>query len=218
MGVDSNDELKEMHQRTLSQAYHSMNTQFILMIRDACTSDARQKSRDSEALRRILFAPDIQLSIDTNVFTGVSLPIDPWDILPVRMWFEIIQRFEGIVDAININFVKEFGDLIKNSKSSIYEVKQQYNALVLPVSKNFTTLQGFLDYLGCAVEEESIRRKSLMKDAEGEAWKQADDLIASARSEGAILSDELIAKAVKLAEEYLKRITVVEDVSATGLQ
>ena len=40
----------------------------------------------------------------------------------------------------------------------------------------------------------------------GLAWRQADDLLAKARNEGAILNDETILKAVKLAEEYLNHI------------
>lgn len=52
-----------------------------------------------------------------------------------------------------------------------------------------------------------ISRKVLQQDAEGRAWQQADDLITSASNEGTILNDETILKAVKLAEEYLRRIT-----------
>ena len=64
------------------------------------------------------------------------------------MWLNVISRFEGIADAINISFVKEFAELITNTKGSVYEAKQQYVDLIGMISKNFSTLQGFLDYLG----------------------------------------------------------------------
>ena len=126
------------------------------------------------------------------MFTG-QMPINPWDIPAVKMsqWLEVILHHKGIVDAINTNFVKEFRNLAKNTRSSVCEVKQLYTVLVTPVSKNFTTLQSFLDYLGNTVEEETICHKSLAQDEEGAAWKQTDNLITQACSEGAILSDKV---------------------------
>ena len=150
MGASGPDALKKMQDLALAQALHQKSRSYILMMRGAVDHSSKNKTPDSEKLLRILTTQEVQKAVDTNMFTG-NLPIHPWDIPAVRMWYAAIRQFEGIVDAINIGFVKELGALITNKQGSVYEVKQQYIDLVEPISKNFSMLQGFIDYFGCAI-------------------------------------------------------------------
>ena len=80
-----------------------------------------------------------------------------WLNTAVHLWVEILNQFEGINDAINVNFTKEFGEQLTSKKDcSLQEALLAFDTLVKPIAKNFKTLGEFVEYLACTVGEQTI--------------------------------------------------------------
>ena len=154
MGVDDDTELKDMHNAAHSTYIRTKSIQFINVIRDACTHSLKDRTRDSEALRTIVNKTEYN---DLTDIDWVKCLDETWTNPAVRLWLEMLNRFEGISDAININFTKEFGELLTTKKDrSVQEALLAYDTLVKPIAKNFKTLSEFVEYLGCTVGEQTI--------------------------------------------------------------
>ena len=60
----------------------------------------------------------------------------PW------LWLEILNLFEGISDVIDVNFYKEFEELLTSKDHSGQEALLAYTMLVRPIEKNFKNTWG----------------------------------------------------------------------------
>jgi hypothetical protein len=110
MSADSPEDLKDMQNTALSTYLRTKSIQYINMIRDACTHAMKDRTRDSEALRMIVSKTEYNDLLEVD---WVKCLEELWTNPVVRLWVEMLNRFEGISDAININFTKEFGDFTK---------------------------------------------------------------------------------------------------------
>ena len=103
LGVDLNEDLKDMHKAALSTYIRTKSIQFIDMIRECCMHAQKDCSRDSEALQTIVCKTEFNNFSETDWVLSLD---QTWLNPAVLLWVEMLNCFEGISNTINVNFTK----------------------------------------------------------------------------------------------------------------
>eukprot|EP00961_Rhodomonas_salina_P277458 3749402-Rhodomonas_salina.1 len=108
-----------------------------------------------EALRAILFAPDINDFMNGVQWATVSEWIKkPWLMPAVQMWMKILLKYESMAENLSGNFMTDYNtttalgkQLAGDERLHISEVDQHLKHQLDTVKKAFTTVDELLDHL-----------------------------------------------------------------------
>eukprot|EP00961_Rhodomonas_salina_P040153 539645-Rhodomonas_salina.1 len=96
MGSAVEDHLLEMHKKVINKWREAS---FPSGVKDDGTAH-------KEPLRAILFHPEITRLLAGHVLVGINLWLkQPWRMPAVQIWWQILQKYEGISENATGNFI-----------------------------------------------------------------------------------------------------------------
>jgi hypothetical protein len=186
-----------------------MNILTISVILDAITEKG-DTSTQKEALRRVLATTEIRNLMDGGVPKDIAeWFVKAWQMPSVKVWFQILWKYEGLAENVDSNFISDFNDIADTgtgpNPQSITEINSKLELLMEPAAKAFTSVQDLCDHMRICALVKIIKRWARGSNKQAEAWKLADNAIVDASKTNTLLNMTLVNSAIALAQRHLDR-------------
>eukprot|EP00961_Rhodomonas_salina_P111988 1507342-Rhodomonas_salina.1 len=87
-----------------------------------------------------------------------------WQQPAVKIWIKILVRFEGLNEAVSLNFIFDLGEVLEMStgkeEKSVREIMSKTEKLMKPLMAHFGDLKAFQNYVVACMGAEAVQRKA----------------------------------------------------------
>ena len=203
MQVKTEKELEALHDHIVAGVLRTINRQIVTLFHDCCVRE-KDATKEQDALRSILCTTEMK-EVMLGRRCDLLWLLKPWLMPAVRVYVQLMHYYESLTDSTNVNLMTEMSRvLVDTNKASVYMAREDFDKVLDPLAKNFTSVPTLLQFLKDCFAAHAIRQRGEDAGSGGRAWRKAADFLRDSCKDGTRLDTSMVEEAMQLAEAHLR--------------
>ena len=160
MRVKDDKELERHHAHIITDVFRTINRQIVTLFYESCVRE-KDATKEQDALRSILCTPEMR-EVMLGRRCDIIWLLKPWLMPAVRVYVQLMHYYDSLTDATNVNLITEMSRvLVDTNKASVYKAREDFDKVLDPLAKNFTSVPTLLQFLKDCFAAHAIRQRGV---------------------------------------------------------